>query len=102
MYPADDLKHIAVIRSAQHQTFAEENGMASFLMSAKNGDQVKQAFWKVASTLAGIPFQRFEQEGSTVPIKAVVIDHARHDAAVNEGKVPEYTKPNRKTNCVIQ
>lgn len=68
---------MAVIRSTQHQAFAEENGMASFLMSAKNGDQVKQAFWKVSSTLAGIPFQRFEQDGNAVPIKATIIDHTR-------------------------
>lgn len=98
----DDLKHMAVIRSAQHTAFAEENSMASFLMSAKNGDQVKHAFWKVASTLAGIPFQRFEQDGSTVPIKATIIDHVRHDSAVHGGTVPEYTKPNKKSNCIIQ
>jgi hypothetical protein len=30
--------------------------MASFLMSAKNGDQVNKAFWKIASTLAGKAF----------------------------------------------
>eukprot|EP01039_Chlorochromonas_danica_P001239 gene1239-1351_t len=98
----NDLKHLAVIRSAQHQTFAEENGMASFLMSAKNGDQVKQAFWKVASTLAGIPFHRFEQEGSAIPVKANIIDHVRHDQSVSGGQVPEYTKPTPRTNCVIQ
>jgi hypothetical protein len=44
---------MAAVRGVQHNKFAEENGMASFLMSAKNGDQVTQAFWKVASTLAG-------------------------------------------------
>lgn len=49
----DDLKHLTAVRAVQHNKFAEENGLASFLMSAKNGDQVNQAFWKVASTLAG-------------------------------------------------
>ena len=37
----------------QHNKFAEENHMASFLMSAKSGDQVKQAFHKIACNLAG-------------------------------------------------
>lgn len=50
----DDLKHLTAVRSAQHTKFAEENGMSSFLMSAKNGDQVKQTFWKVAANLAGM------------------------------------------------
>lgn len=49
----DDLKHLTAVRSAQHTKFAEENGMSSFLMSAKNGDQVKQTFWKIAGNLAG-------------------------------------------------
>jgi hypothetical protein len=41
------------VRVEQHNKFAEENEMASFLMSAKSGDQVRQAFWKIASTLSG-------------------------------------------------
>lgn len=51
--------------------------MASFLMSAKNGDQVKHCFWKVAATLAGVPFQRFEQESQALVLPATIIDHKR-------------------------
>jgi hypothetical protein len=50
---ADDLRHMTAVRSDLHNKFAEENEMASFLMSAKSGDQVKQAFFKIAATLAG-------------------------------------------------
>lgn len=49
----DDLKHLSAIRADSHAKFATENEMASFLMSAKSGDQVNKAFWKIASTLAG-------------------------------------------------
>ena len=49
----NDLKHIAAVRSVQHNKMAAENGMSSFLMSAKNGDQVSQAFFKISSQLAG-------------------------------------------------
>lgn len=49
----DDLRHLTAVKMNQHTKFAEENGMSSFLMSAKNGDQVKNAFWKIASSLAG-------------------------------------------------
>lgn len=96
----NDLKHLTAVRFVQHNKFAEENGMASFLMSAKNGDQISQAFWKIASTLAGVPFHKFEQEGQAVVIPATIIDHKRHDETVNEGKVPEYTK-RTPTNCIV-
>lgn len=36
-----------------HTKFAEENEMSSFLLSAKSGDQIKQAFYKIATLLAG-------------------------------------------------
>ena len=36
-----------------HSVFASENSMSSFLMSAKSGDQVNQAFLRIASNLAG-------------------------------------------------
>jgi hypothetical protein len=49
----DDLKHMTAVRPESHNKFAQENEMASFLMSAKNGDQVNKAFWKISSTLAG-------------------------------------------------
>ena len=49
----DDLRHLTAVRLEQHNRFAEENEMSSFLMSAKSGDQVKQAFLKIASSLAG-------------------------------------------------
>lgn len=52
----DDLKHLTAVRFVQHSKFAEENAMASFLMSAKSGDQVRQAFLKIVATLAGVPY----------------------------------------------
>mmetsp|Transcript_21633 Transcript_21633/g.29793 ORF Transcript_21633/g.29793 Transcript_21633/m.29793 type:complete len:233 (-) Transcript_21633:38-736(-) len=94
----NDLKHLTAVRFVQHSKFAEENSMASFLMSAKSGDQVKQAFWKVACTLAGVPFVKFEQESQSVVVPATIIDHKRHDETVNEGKVPDY---NHKGNCSL-
>jgi len=77
LYP-DDLKHLTAVRFVQHNKFAEENSMASFLMSAKSGDQVNQAFWKVACTLAGVPFLKFEQESHSIVVPATIIDHKRY------------------------
>jgi hypothetical protein len=75
---SDDLKHLTAVRAVQHNKFAEENGLASFLMSAKNGDQVNQAFWKVASSLAGVPYQKFEQQSQSIVVPATIIDHKRY------------------------
>ena len=49
----DDLKHLAAVKIETHTTFSCENSMSSFLMSAKSGDQVTQAFIRIASTLSG-------------------------------------------------
>ena len=53
MLNSEDLRHLTAVRIEQRNKFAEENQMASFLMSAKSGDQVKQAFYKIACNLAG-------------------------------------------------
>jgi hypothetical protein len=50
---ADDLRHLMAVRLDLHNKFAEENEMSSFLISAKSGDQIKQAFYKIAALLAG-------------------------------------------------
>lgn len=96
----DDLRHMAAVKNTQHSKFADENSMVAFLMSAKNGDQVKHCFWKIAATLGNVPFYRFEQESQAVVIPATIIDHQQHDETVNEGQVPEYTAP-AKSTCVV-
>lgn len=73
----DDLRHLTAVRSTQHSKFADENGMAAFLLSAKNGDQVKHAFWKISASLAGIPIVKFEQEGHAVVVPATILDYKR-------------------------
>lgn len=53
VFGIDDLRHLMAVRLDMHNKFAEENEMSSFLLSAKSGDQVKQAFHKIAAVLAG-------------------------------------------------
>jgi Ras-related protein Rab-28 len=98
----NDLRHMSAVRPDQHSRFADENEMASFLMSAKNGDQVKQVFYKVAGALVGaLPSlsTSLESQLNNTVVSAVIIDHKRHDETVNAGEVPEYTKTNN--NCSI-
>jgi len=97
----NDLRHMSAVRPDQHARFADENDMSSFLMSAKNGDQVKQVFYKVAGNLVGalpVLANNLESQVSNTVVNAVIIDHKRHDDKVNSGSVPEYTKTN---NCLI-
>jgi Ras-related protein Rab-28 len=87
----NDLRHLTAVRTEQHNAFAEENGFASYLISAKNGDQVTSTFVKVASKLAGIELDARVAEGRAAvsAIPATIIDHKQHDETVNDGKLPE-------------
>jgi hypothetical protein len=96
-------------------------------MSAKNGDQVNKAFWKITSTLAGVTMAKTDLESKGAVVPAQIIDHqrypiafslslslslslplsldlillllsSRHDPNVNQGEVPEYTK---RTGCIV-
>ena len=63
-----DLKHISLVNIDTQARFASENEMNSFLMSAKSGDQVKQAFMRVAASLTGY---------SSINISWLLINHQR-------------------------
>jgi Ras-related protein Rab-28 len=96
----NDLRHLTAVKLDQHNRFAEENEFASFLMSAKSGDQVRQAFWKIGATLAGLPLSKNEIDLQNTVIPATIVDYAQHDEEVNEGKVPEFTRK-RERHCII-
>ena len=99
-----DLRHLTAVRTEQHNAFAEENGFASFLMSAKNGDQVTSTFVKVASKLAGVEVDTRAAEGRALvtAIPATIIDHQRHDESINNGQMPEVSKmDSRGSLCSI-
>ena len=90
-----DLRHSTVVRQEQHNQFAQENQLNSFMMSAKSGDQVKQAFFKVACELVGLKPSKHDIDIQSDILPATIIDHHRHDEAVNEGSVPDYVRPNK-------
>ena len=50
-----DLAHMQAVKTEQHQSFAQKNGMHSqHYVSAKSGDQIPQTFFKIAADLAGV------------------------------------------------
>jgi Ras-related protein Rab-28 len=96
----NDLRHLTAVSPAKYKSFAEENGLKYFTMSAKTGDQAQLMFWKVAAELLGLgPEVKPPTHIESVVIPAQIIDSKQHDENVNDGKVPEYTK--KKSNCTV-
>jgi Ras-related protein Rab-28 len=96
-----DLKHMAQVRLDKHSQFIEENSMMSFMISAKSGDQIQLAFFKMAAHLCGVPdaIPGTQVAPISTVIPAVIIDTQRHDTDVSEGKVPEYVR--KRSACVV-
>ena len=97
-----DLRHLTAVKTDQHNAFAEENKMNSFIMSAKSGDQVQGAFTRLAAMLAGVVLnvKDLESLSNNAIVPATIVDHAQHDTNVHDGKLPDYhEKP--KSSCVV-
>jgi Ras-related protein Rab-28 len=92
----NDLKHMAAVRMDIHNSFATENSMNSFLMSAKSGDQVLYAFQRIACTLAGLPFVR--SEAMVTVVAAQIIDYERNDPNINNG---ELRSEKKERGCIM-
>lgn len=95
-----DLAHVSQVNITSHNKFKDENGLMSFQISAKSGDQVQLCFWKIAAYLLGIPeaLPSTTIQSSIVP--ALIINSKQHDEEVNNGTLPNYEeKDNRK--CLI-
>mmetsp|Transcript_23439 Transcript_23439/g.23637 ORF Transcript_23439/g.23637 Transcript_23439/m.23637 type:complete len:232 (+) Transcript_23439:201-896(+) len=88
----NDLKHLSTVNFESHTRFAVENEMASFLMSAKSGDQVRQAFTKVAAALAGVYVSKADLDCGSSVVPAQIVNYTRHDEEVEGGEVPDYQK----------
>jgi hypothetical protein len=55
--------------------------------------QVQRTFLQVAASLAGVTLTKYDLVARTEVVQAQIIDHKQHDPSVNEGKLPEYTRP---------
>jgi hypothetical protein len=48
----------------------------------------------------GVNLKKADVDAQAIVVPATIVDHQRHDTAVNEGKVPDYTRES-KSKCVI-
>ena len=73
-----DLNHIRAVTPQSHARFADVNGMSHAFVSAKSGDSVSMAFYRVAASLAGVELTRPQLEAQARPIRASIVTHP-HD-----------------------
>ena len=76
-----DLNHLRTVKVESHNKFADENEMFSCFMSAKSGDNVAQAFYRVAADLAGVVLTKPELEVASKVVRAEIINHPQDRAA---------------------
>mmetsp|Transcript_147 Transcript_147/g.371 ORF Transcript_147/g.371 Transcript_147/m.371 type:complete len:234 (+) Transcript_147:168-869(+) len=70
-----DMSHLRAVKSDRHTSLVETHGMRSFYVSAKTGDNVNTAFYRVASELAGVALTKPEVEVAAKVIKAEIVDY---------------------------
>jgi len=92
-----DLQHLRAVKADKHAGFAEEHGLYSYFVSAKTGDHVTQAFYRIAAELAGIQLTKAEIEEKAKVVQADIINHPQHDP--NQEKL---VLKEKKERCVIQ
>lgn len=101
-----DLYHMQAVKLEKHNTFAEQNSMYSYMVSAKTGDQVFTSFFRIAADLSGVVLSSADIESSQKVIKAEIVTY------VNEEKPPSVPKsepkpvvqevvPKKKKKCVV-
>merc|ERR1712098_950167 len=94
-----DLNHLRTVRREIHDAFCDENDLNSFLCSAKSGDQVKAAFYRIAADLAGVTLQKAALDNAQAPLVAEIVDHARNDQQYPAVEAADLVK---KQKCCIQ
>lgn len=90
-----DLTHLRTVKKSKHDQFCDENDARSFLVSAKNGENINTCFFRVAAELSGVPLNKHEIESTATVVTAEIINHPR-----NEPVPPDRKRPLRK--CLIQ
>lgn len=75
-----DLNHMRAVKLDKHNGFADENDMYSYFLSAKSGDNVSAAFYRMAADWAGVVLTKPELETASKPVKAHIVNHMQVNA----------------------
>jgi Ras-related protein Rab-28 len=95
-----DLPHLRVVRTEQHQKFANDFYMKSqFLLSAKTNDRITSSFTVMAADMIGVNLTQTEKESLETNdgriIEATIVNHQQNDP---DQKPLDLTN---KRNCTI-
>ena len=96
-----DLNHLRTVKVESHNKFADENEMFSCFMSAKSGDNVAQAFYRVAADLAGVVLTKPELEVASKVVRAEIINHPQ-DRAADDTAAEGRKKAGGGGGCTVQ
>lgn len=85
------------VKADKHAQFAEDNQLYSYFVSAKSGDHVSQAFYRVAADLAGVVLSKGDIDQKAKVVQAEIINHPQNDP--NQQKL---VLKEEKAKCTIQ
>lgn len=92
-----DLTHLRTVKPEKHNEFADDNDMYSYFVSAKTGDNVSSAFYRIAADLAGVVLTKPEIEVASKVITAEIVNHPN---SADEAEMQSNPEP-KKNKCVI-
>lgn len=93
-----DLQHMRAVKADKHAQFADDHQLYSYFVSAKSGDHVQQAFYRIAADLAGIVLSKTDIDQKAKVVQAEIINHPQHDP--NQEKL--VLKEEKDKKCTIQ
>lgn len=111
-----DLFHMQAVKLDKHNTFADRNGLYSYLVSAKTGDQVYTSFYRIAADISGVVLTAQHIESAQKVIKAEIVQYSNPEtresssappptsvvptaASRRETEMPQ--QPKKKKKCIL-
>lgn len=70
-----DLNHMQAVKANEHMAFGKDNGMKSYYVSAKTGDQIFPVFFALAADLAGVKLTKADIDKIQKSVKAEIVQH---------------------------
>ncbi|KAJ9469942.1 Ras-related protein Rab-6 [Diplonema papillatum] len=95
-----DLNHLRAVKAEKHSSFAADNTMAPFFVSAKTGDKINAMFTKVAADLAGVQLTKSELDVADMVVQANIVNHPKPTQAEDITTI-EADQRKKKDCCVM-
>jgi len=100
-----DLDHMRTVNKANHEKYATENRMTSYVVSAKTGDSVATTFKKIAAEILNIKLSSLEIEADKKVVKAELPRSGKSPAdrsSSSKMSVRSKKKKPKSSICVVQ